>query len=141
MNLFKHIKSRMPMCQPSNCSDQPELRLRFANLTRGTMLATSLEVAGDSAKRNKGLLGRESLLPGEGLWILPCEAVHTFWMRFSIDLVYLDRKKHIRKLVSDVPPWRMSGCLTAYSVVELPAGTIHNTLTQIGDVLEFTTVH
>ena len=103
------------------------------------MLATSLEVAGNSAKRNKGLLGRESLPLGEGLWILPCEAVHTFWMRFSIDLVYLDRKKHIRKLVSDVPPWRMSGCLTAYSVVELPAGTIRNTLTQIGDVLEFST--
>ena len=88
-------------------------------------------------KRNKGLLGRDRLSPGEGLWIIPCEAVHTFWMRFPIDLVYLDRKKRIRKLASEVPPWRLSACLWAHSVLELPPGTIRNTQTQLGDRLEF----
>jgi uncharacterized membrane protein (UPF0127 family) len=61
-------------------------------------------------------------------------------MRFPIDLVYLDRKKRIRKLVNEVPPWRLSGCLWAHSVFELPAGTIRSTQTQLGDALEFSDV-
>jgi hypothetical protein len=96
-----------------------------------------MEVADSAEKRNKGLLGRECLAPGEGLWIIPCESVHTFWMRFPIDLVYLDRKKRIRKLKSSVPAWRLSACLRAHSVIELPAGTIFQTQTRIGDILEF----
>ncbi len=96
-----------------------------------------MEVADSGPKRNKGLLGREGLASGEGLWILPCEAVHTFWMRFPIDLVYLDREKRIRKLSGEVPPWRLSACLSAHSVLELPPGTIRNTKTQRGDTLEF----
>jgi hypothetical protein len=103
--------------------------LRVSNLTRNTVLATCMEVADSAAKRNKGLLGRNCLLPGEGLWIRPCESVH-------IDLVYLDRKNRIRKLVSAVPPWRMSACLRAHSVIELPSGTIHQTRTQLDDTLE-----
>jgi uncharacterized membrane protein (UPF0127 family) len=71
------------------------------------------------------------------MWIRPCEAVHTFWMRFPIDLVYLDRKNRIRKLVRSVPPWRLSGCLRAHSVMELPSGTIRATQTQLEDTLEF----
>jgi uncharacterized protein len=58
-------------------------------------------------------------------------------MQFSIDLVYLDRKRRIRKLVSAVPPWRLSVCWWAHSVIELPAGTIRNTRTALGDRLEF----
>jgi uncharacterized membrane protein (UPF0127 family) len=96
-----------------------------------------MEIADSGPKRNKGLLGREGLSSGEGLWIIPCEAVHTFWMRFPIDLIYLDSKKQIRKLVSAVPPWRLSGCLRAHSVIELPSGTIRITQTQRGDTLEF----
>jgi uncharacterized membrane protein (UPF0127 family) len=92
-----------------------------------------MEVADSGPKRNKGLLGREGLSSGEGLWIIPCESVHTFWMRFPIDLVYLDSKK----LVSALPAWRLSACLRAHSVLELPAGTIRITQTQPGDTLEF----
>jgi uncharacterized membrane protein (UPF0127 family) len=107
------------------------------NRSRNTVLATHMEVADSAAKRNKGLLGRKCLAPGEGMWIRPCEAVHTFWMQFPIDLIYLDRKNQIRKLVSAVPPWRLSGCLRAHSVLELPSGTIRETQTQPGDTLEF----
>jgi hypothetical protein len=117
-----------------------DTRLRVSNMTRNTVLATCMEVADSAAKRNKGLLGRESLASGEGLWIRPCEAVHTFWMRFPIDLVYLDRKNRIRKLVSAVPPWRLSACLLAHSVIELPSGTIRETRTQPGDALDFSPV-
>jgi uncharacterized membrane protein (UPF0127 family) len=121
----------------SAAQEAPEARLRVANLTRETVLASSLEVANHGSNRMKGLLGRDGLAPGEGLWIKPCEAVHTFGMRFAIDLVYLDRKKRIRKVRSGVPPWRMSACLTAHSVIELPSGTILATQTRRGDRLEF----
>jgi uncharacterized membrane protein (UPF0127 family) len=115
-------------------------RLQVSNLTRHTVLADHLEVANHGANRRKGLLGRNSLSPGEGLWIKPCEAVHTFGMRFAIDLVYLDRKNQIRKVRSGVPPWRMSACLSAHSVIELPSGTIEATHTRTGDLVEFTPV-
>jgi uncharacterized membrane protein (UPF0127 family) len=129
--------SRIALMMRRSGQARPEKRLRVENLTRRTLLASSMEVADTAARRNKGLLGRERLLPGEGLWIVPCESVHTFWMQFSIDLVYLDSKKAIRKLVSEVRPWRLSGCLWAHSVLELPSGTIRETRTQMGDTLEF----
>jgi uncharacterized membrane protein (UPF0127 family) len=59
-------------------------------------------------------------------------------MRFPIDLIYLDREKRIRKLRNAVPAWRMSICLTAHSILELPAGTIRDSQTRRGDTLEFT---
>jgi hypothetical protein len=140
MNLFRWIAGglRNRFCsRPQAAEDN---RLRVSNVTRQTVLATCMEVADSAAKRNKGLLGRERLAPGEGLWIRPCEAVHTFWMRFPIDLIYLDRKNRIRKLVSALPPWRLSGCVWAHSVLELPSGTIRNTRTQPGDTLDFSAI-
>lgn len=111
-------------------------KLEVRNLTRGTILATELEVAGSGGTRRKGLLGRDGLAPGEGLWIVPCESVHTFFMRFPIDLVYLDRKHRVRKVRHTVGAWRLSACLTAHSILELPAGTAKASQTQRGDTLE-----
>jgi len=115
----------------------PNSRLKIANPARQSVLADNAEVADHGAARNKGLLGRDSLSSGEGLWIVPCEAVHTFGMRFPIDLVYIDRKKVVRKVRSNVRPWRLSGCLAAHSIIELPAGTVQATQTRPGDALEF----
>jgi uncharacterized membrane protein (UPF0127 family) len=115
----------------------PDARLMVANLTRGSLLATRLEVADSGPKRNKGLLGRKGLAAGEGLWIIPCESVHTFFMQFPIDLVYLDRKHVIKKVRESVPPWRISACFSAHSILELPSGTIRSTETRTGDTLEF----
>jgi uncharacterized membrane protein (UPF0127 family) len=114
----------------------PEGPQKVLNVTRGTVLATRLEKAHTAATRKKGLLGREGLLPGEGLWIAPCESVHTFFMRFPIDLVYLDRKLKVRKVRHSVGAWRMSACLSAKSVLELPAGTALATRTERGDTME-----
>jgi uncharacterized protein len=111
--------------------------MQVKNLTRQTVLASCLEVADSGAKRNKGLLGRKGLAAGGGLWIMPCESVHTLGMQFSIDLVYLDRKLRIRKVRSNVAPWRISACFSARSVIELPAGTIRNTQSKPGDIVEF----
>jgi uncharacterized protein len=114
--------------------------LQVTNLTRGSVLATHLEVAASGPKRRKGLLGREMLSPGEGLWIIPCESVHTFFMRFPIDLVYLDRENRIKKVRSRVGAWRLSACFSAHSVLELAAGTILGSETRRGDIVEFTPV-
>jgi len=76
-----------------------DTRFQAANKTRGTMLATRLEVADSASHRSKGLLGRTELEPGHGLWIVPCESVHTFFMKFAIDLVYLDRKNRASEVL------------------------------------------
>jgi len=106
------------------------------NLTRNVVLAEGAEVADTSAKRRTGLLKHTHLEPGDGLWIVPCESVHSFFMKFAIDVVYLDRKQKIKKVRREMAPWRISGCLTAHSVLELPAGTLAETGTQAGDQLE-----
>ena len=136
MNLFEKIAKCLRKSLVPRSLAAPVGPRQAVNVTRGTVLAARLELAGTGPSRNKGLLGREGLLPGEGLWIVPCEAVHTFFMRFPIDLVYLDRKHRIRKLRSCVGPWRMSGCMTAHSVMELPAGAIRKTQTEPGDTIE-----
>ena len=105
------------------------------NQTRNTVLAHAAEVADTSAKRRTGLLKHERLAPGEGLWIDPCESVHTFFMKFPIDLVYLDKHHKVRKARNAVRPWRLSACLLAHSVLELPAGTVKQSGTQVGDEL------
>ncbi len=112
-----------------------QARLLVTNPARQTVLATRMEVAGSAARRSKGLLGRTHLATGEGLWIVPCEAVHTFAMQFPIDLVYIDKNHRVRKLCNAVPPWRLSACLSAHSVLELPEGTIRLSRTEKGDVL------
>lgn len=114
----------------------PSGPLQVLNVTRGTLLAIRLEAAHTGPSRRKGLLGRKGLESGGGLWITACESVHTFFMQFPIDLVYLDRNHSVKKVRSGVGPWRMSACLSAKSVLELPAGTIRETLTEPGDALE-----
>lgn len=79
----------------------------------------------------------DGLGKGEGLWIVPCEAVHTFFMKFAIDILYLDRKRRVKKTVRGLAPWRFSAHLPAHSVLELPAGMIELTGTRKGDELEF----
>jgi uncharacterized membrane protein (UPF0127 family) len=111
------------------------LKILVRNHTRDTILADAADLADTSAKRRTGLLKHERLNPGEGLWIVPCESVHTFFMKFPIDLVYLDKQRKVRKIRHRVPAWRLSVCLSAHSILELPAGTLERTGTQVGDEL------
>jgi len=111
------------------------------NQTRNTVLGGAVDVADSSQKRRTGLLKHTGLEEGEGLWILPCESVHTFFMKFAIDLVYVDKKNKVRKVCRAVPPWRLSACLSAHSIIELPAGTIERTGTQPGDELSIEKLH
>ena len=114
------------------------MKFIIRNAARNTQLGDSIEKADSSAKRRTGLLKHTSLAEGAGLWIVPCESIHTFFMRFPIDVVYIDKKRRVRKVVHALQPWRMSMCLRAHSVIELPPGTIERTGTQPGDTLEIT---
>ncbi len=111
--------------------------IEVRNATRGVVLAARAWVAETSAERRTGLLKHESLPEGEGLWLAPCEAVHTFWMKFPIDVLFLDKKRKVLKVRHAVAPWRMAACLRAHSVLELPAGACRASGTAAGDHLEF----
>ncbi|HTQ53722.1 MAG TPA: DUF192 domain-containing protein [Bryobacteraceae bacterium] len=117
------------------------MTIMVRNQTRNTVLADAADVADTSEKRRTGLLKHTGLEPGQGLWIVPCESVHSFFMKFAIDLVYLDRQKKVKRVRHRMVPWRMSACLTAHSILELPAGVVAATGTQKGDQLEIVEQH
>ena len=114
-----------------------ELKLRIRNLTRGAELASSADAARTSRQRRQGLLPRDRLPAGEGLWISPCEAIHTFGMKFPIDALFLGQTRKVLKIRKDMGPRRLALCLRAAGVLELPAGTAEATGTLPGDQLEF----
>jgi uncharacterized membrane protein (UPF0127 family) len=116
------------------------LKVLVRNQTRDTVLGDAVDVADTSSTRRTGLLKHDRLEAGQGLWITPCESVHTFFMKFPIDLVYLDKQKKVRKVRHAVPAWRLSMCLSARSILELPAGTAEQSGTVAGDQLVFETL-
>jgi len=101
------------------------------------MLADRADIADTAAARNRGLLKRTGLASGEGLWIVPCEGVHTIGMKFPIDVVFLSKKRKVLKIRREMKKWRMSVCLRGHSVLELPAGMCDLAETVVGDQLEF----
>lgn len=100
-------------------------------------MAECADIADTSEKRRTGLLKHEKLGTGEGLWIAPCEAVHTIGMKFPIDVLFLDKKRKVLKVRNDMRRWRMAMCLRGHSVLELPSGTAAAMKTVRGDELEF----
>jgi len=111
--------------------------VRVRNITRNVVLGDAIEIADTSTKRRTGLLKYQTLLPGQGLWIVPCEAIHTFGMKFPIDVAFLSKRRKILKIKQGMPRRRMALCIRAHSVLELPTGVLERTGTQPGDQLEF----
>lgn len=114
--------------------------LSALNTTTNRPLAGRVAVAATRASRAVGLLRHRELPQGEGLWIVPSRGVHTCWMRFAIDVVALDRRGQVIDLVENLKPWRMrlprAGCI---GVLELPAGSIAESGTKLGDSILFET--
>lgn len=92
-------------------------------------------------ERMRGLLGRHALDANQGLLIEPCPSVHTIGMRYPIDVVFLDRKGTVQKIVECLKPLRMTACKQAYSALELAAGQIHNKRITTGDILQWMSEH
>ena len=110
-------------------------KLRITN-SKGRVLADRADIADTMAKRNTGLLKHLKLDPGEGL-LIPTQAVHTFRMKFPIDIAFLTRKRKVLKIRANMVRSRIAVSLRAHSVLELPAGTLAETGTVVGDQLEF----
>ncbi len=102
----------------------------------GTLVASMVEGAFDSDSRRRGLLGRDALASDEALIIAPCQAVHTFGMRFAIDILFTTRDGTIVKVREHVQPGRISGAWSAFAVIELAAGTAARAAVRPGDRLE-----
>lgn len=112
--------------------------MRLINQTRGTVLAESIVFANTSFKRLKGLLGHRGLLDGQAMIIKPCNCVHTLFMRFSIDVLFVDKNNKVVKALGQLTPFRFSKLYwKSQVVVELPCGKLKSTQTQDGDSLQF----
>jgi uncharacterized protein len=110
---------------------------RVRNVTKDKLLADRAEQARSFASRFVGLMGRRELPFGAGLHLVPCNGIHTFFMRISIDALFLDRSLKVVKVFPALPPWRATSVyLSAHSVLELPAGTVAGSGTGEGDQLE-----
>ena len=105
------------------------------NQRTGAVVATHLIPGFDSATRNVGLLGRDSLDPGSAMIIAPTNAVHTFFMRFPIDIAFVKKDGRILKIRERLPAWRIAAAWGAYAVVEMAGGSFELAATAPGDRL------
>lgn len=106
------------------------------NDEKAEMLSENLEIAESLFSRGKGLLGRTHLAEGQALWIKPCNNIHTFFMKFTIDCVFINKNSKIEKVYSKVKPFRIKGPVwKAYSVIEFSEGIIEKWNLQPGDQL------
>lgn len=110
---------------------------RVYNATRNTSLGDQIGVADTSLGRLVGLLGKRSLASGCGLFIIPSQAIHTVGMAFPIDVIFVDKKYRVLGIREAVPPFRFTRAFwKALGVLELPAGTIRGSCTEVGDQLK-----
>ena len=109
---------------------------KLYHATTGDCLAERVEIANTAWTRLCGLMFRRALAHGHALWIRPCNGVHTFWMRFAIDVIYLDREMRVVRLIENLRPFRLTmPQRAARSVIELPAHTIAQAGIRLGDRL------
>jgi len=101
----------------------------------GRVVCEGLTLADGPLTRMKGLLGRKGLPSGEGLLLRPAGSVHTWFMRFPIDAVFLDGEGRVLKIAADLRPWRAAGCRGARAVLELSSGESERRGVRPGDRL------
>jgi uncharacterized membrane protein (UPF0127 family) len=99
------------------------------------VLAVEIEPAFDSKSRNRGLLGRTRLDDGSALILAPCCSIHTFFMRFAIDVLFVRKDGRVVKMYSALPAWRIAFALGAFAAIELPTGTAAASDTRSGDTI------
>jgi len=105
----------------------------LVNERTGSILAAVLEPAVDSRSRRRGLLGRDGLAERHALILAPCNAVHTCFMRFAIDVLFVARDGRVLKMVEQIGAWRVAASLRAFAVIELPAGALRRSGLTTGD--------
>ena len=116
-----------------------EPALQAVNLSKDyTIVARNVEWAGTSALRRRGLLGRSGLDPEGAMYIVPCQWIHTFRMQFPIDVAFLAKDGRVLAVHHGLKPNRLSRLVfLAEGVLELSAGRLSLTNTEVGDIVEF----
>ena len=110
--------------------------MKIINQTKKIVLAENANLADTPFKRIKGLIGRRSLRDGEALIIKPCNSIHTFFMNFPIDVIFVGKNHKIVKIISGLAPFRLSPIyLGSAYVIELSAGTVSPESAVVGDNL------
>jgi uncharacterized protein len=107
----------------------------LTNARSRAVIARDVELALTRAARRQGLLKRPALPLDTALLLAPCFMVHTAFMQFPIDIVFVDRRGYVRHLVRNVGPWRLAASARAYATIELPAGTLDKHDLVVGDRL------
>ena len=109
---------------------------RLENKTKNKTISENLLIADSFFGRGIGLMGRSSLPEGHGLWLKPGNSIHTCFMKFPIDCVFVDQELKVKALRADVAPWKFLWPVwSARSVFEFPAGTIRRQGIEEGDLL------
>jgi uncharacterized protein len=121
--------------KPLLAADAETRALMLRNERNGLVLARQLEGAFDSETRRRGLLGRDGLAGDVALIIAPCQAIHTFRMRFPIDVIFADREGRVVHFRSNVGPRRITGALRAFATIEMASGAAARADIRIGDLL------
>ena len=114
---------------------QASAGVTLTNARSRQVIARDVELALTRSARRQGLLERSALPLDTALLLAPCFMVHTAFMRFPIDIVFVDRRGYVRHLRHHVGPWRMAASARAYATIELPAGTLEKHDILIGDQL------
>ena len=114
---------------------EPRSAFKLVNRRNGRILAARVLTAFDSQSRRRGLLGIDGFQPGHALIIAPTNAIHTWFMRFPIDVAFVAKDGRIVKVRHQLQPWRMSAAIRGYAVIELPAGALAAADTAAEDVL------
>lgn len=111
--------------------------MRITNLTRGNVVASNASLANTFWSRLRGWMGKLRVMPEEGLVIYPCKGVHTWWMFFPIDVLFVSPSGRILYIVENLRPFRFSRVLKeACLVVEMPGGAVQECGAMLGDLIE-----
>ncbi len=111
--------------------------MRIVNKTKSSILSEEVIIADTPFKRIKGLLGKKELRKGQALVLRPCNSIHTFFMRFPIDVLFVDKDNRVIKTISCLKPFKLTAIyFNAAFAIELPSGTIQSFSIQKGDTLQ-----
>ena len=111
--------------------------MKIFNKSKGTLIAEKVEIADTIISRLIGLLNRTSLPATEALIITQCRSIHMFFMKFPIDVLFVDKRNVVIGVVQDIQPFRLSPYFfKSCSAIELSSGTAAKTKTGVGDFLE-----
>jgi len=111
--------------------------VRIRRTTDGAVVCERCEIPESALGRTRGLLGRDGLEPGSGMLLDRAPSIHMFFMRFPVDVVFLDRDRRVVRVVERLRPWRVASARRAAAALELPAGAAAAMGVEVGDALDF----